>query len=114
MKNVFRLIGIIALVAVIGFSAVSCKEDNPTSLKIVNASDVTITSVDTMWVAQDWAGLSIAPGSSQTFALQGGGGRTKVTVSWSGGSTYKENVPFTDGETTTVTLSGSGGSYSLN
>jgi len=114
MKNTVKLIGIALIVAAIVFMTVSCNlfEAN---LKVVNeTTDVTITDVKLGWADHEWHSLSIKPGTSSTINLGGGGGSTTVTVTFGNNLTRsKSNVQFDEGSTTTVTLSGSSGSYTL-
>jgi len=108
----------IALFAIV-FAFASCGDDpGPSypSLKIVNGSDYsTIKSVSL--VGYDFQTLNITKGSSQTFVLDKGmpGGYNNIKVTVYASPYYPSGTAnFTDGATTTLTLKGQGGSFTLN
>jgi hypothetical protein len=77
MRNTIKLIGIIALVAIIGFGAVSCKEDaDDTSEK-----SITITSIPPQYTGEVVLGLYTSKADAgKSFPAVGG---TEITASGS-------------------------------
>jgi len=123
MKNVFKVLGnlnrarrakvpllIIALVAVIGFSMVSCGGDDHGGggfkLKVVNENAETITKVESLGIV--WSEeCNITNGNSQTFTVDALVGSYYMSVFY--GSSSASNHIYTDnGETTTITLTADG------
>jgi hypothetical protein len=122
MKKTIKVFGIIALVAIIGFSMTACKEDEEAGdayLTIVNQFDRPVTEV---FVGSKLAftGLNITKGNSQTFTIPDTEFDTSVDVNsrsstikvtCSGDDQYTHRirfVAFQSGKTKTITVNAGG------
>ena len=115
MKNTMKCLGIIALVAVIGFSMVACGGDDPepnyAKLIVTNSSDRFVVRVSSgNWqvyenIASDESKTLTTPFLSETKEIgvwyQSGGGETprQVSVNFEEGKTSKVTLKRTDDET---------------
>jgi hypothetical protein len=115
MKNTIKFLGIIALVAIIGFSMAACGEPEGASIegasiKVVNQNSQVITYVSVGLADEEEWGLgnvNIAPGSSQTFSTKMWGDNRDVTVRFGTEYVYGK-FRFDEKKTTTVTLTAEG------
>jgi hypothetical protein len=122
MKNTIKVLGVIAIVAVIGFSLSGCKEEEEETakegdafLKVVNQYNRPITSVAVGTSFNSfWFNLNITTGNSETFTVKWedyeweykNGGTLQVVVKYGSGSSERgvKYVSFKPGETITVIL----------
>jgi hypothetical protein len=118
MKNTIKVLGIIALAAVIGFSFVSCKENDgtrTTQVTVVNNYTNSITRVKISLGPDDIddTNANIQAGQTKTYTLEtdgAGGGNGNITLyatGLSGGSTLG-SVDWQAGKTSTITLKADG------
>ena len=81
MKNLGKLFGIIALIAVIGFGVTSCKEDEGNLfVGIWTGTDTTLTCTDNTWSINNGAFSGNYTYSGNTATLTSGGTGT-LTIS---------------------------------
>jgi hypothetical protein len=118
MKNTFKVLGIIAFVAIIGFSLVSCENvsTGTTFITVVNNYTNAITKVeidlDRGDGIEDFVG--IAAGEGKTYDLEtpsDASGTFNVTLyaaGLSGGSVSNSTCRWETGKTSTITLTGTG------
>jgi hypothetical protein len=86
MKNFFRVLGIIALIAVIGFAMVSCEEDNP-FVGTWKGSGLTLKCTEDTWAisgAYSASGTYTYSGDKADFKDASGGNFGTATVSGDG------------------------------
>jgi hypothetical protein len=128
MKNFFKLMGVIAMVAVIGFSMAACGGDedgggggsSDFTLKVVNNNSETITGIRVFEydgsngiTVLEKSDLSIANGQSQSFSFSSANFGKVVELGVSlkipdGGNYHFNYFIFTRGKTSTVTLKADG------
>jgi hypothetical protein len=128
MKNVLKAFGVIAIVAVIGFSMTACKEEEEAGdayLTVVNQFDKAVTKVIVSAsragaVPQTFDNLNITKGNSQTFTIPDTVFDTSVdlharsnaiSVTCSGDDRYESRVRFVafqSGKTVTITVNAGG------
>jgi hypothetical protein len=86
MKNIVKFLGIIAIVAVIGFSMAACKEEEST-VDIIVTNNSIYTSLDATVKAQVWGKTggtvplierNVSIGQSVTFTMDEGDYRVRV------------------------------------
>jgi hypothetical protein len=121
MKKIFKVLIIIALVTVIGFSMVACEEEETGDayLTVVNQFDRPVTKVY-VGVKLSFTDLNITKGNSQTFTIPDTEFDTSVDVNsrsstievtCSGDDQYTHRrrfVAFQSGKTVTITVNASG------
>jgi len=122
MKNKLKLLGVIAAVAVIGFSMVGCDNGNGggggggVTMTVINNFTSAITGVDVegfddmLFTIRD---LNIAPGASQvfTFSMANEVAETPMVEVFASGLTNAIDIPsstISNGDSMTVTLTNGG------
>jgi len=96
MKNLIKLFGIIAIVAIIGLSIAACGDDNPFIGKW-SGQGLTVTCTETTWSTSNGLSGTYTPnGNTADFVQSGGGIFGTATVSGD-----------------TMTVKGTGGNYTL-
>jgi hypothetical protein len=120
MKNFTKLFGVIALVAVIGFSTAACEDDPPkdaftgTWIGTVNGQEMTLVAANGSWKAlmggnEVYRGTYTGGGNNITFKftqvntglLSGGASQWKSYSELTGGE-----LEYVPGETVPVTING--------
>ena len=117
MKNTLKFLGIIAIVAVIGFS-MSCQNwvQDYLRLQLTNQNDLPITGMSTCEAFTNRPyDLNITKGNSQTFTSNTDNWRSDsgdipiaVTVYFGENQEVSKIFRFTAGQTTTVTFTAAG------
>jgi len=115
MKNVFKVLGIIALVAVIGFSMVSCGDDSGGgsggTLKITNENSDPIKKVTVYTSYEDFEEYNVNITTGQTWEQLISFSETtaslSVTVSF-GSTTQTKSFTLSKGGTKELKLSSTG------
>jgi hypothetical protein len=117
MKNTFKVLGIIALAAVIGFSFISCEETGTTTVKVVNeyaGNTITRVEIDLGPDSIDDASAGIVSGQNKTYSFTTASNASgtisiRIYINNSPSSRDSSNTcKWETGNTYTFTLSASG------
>jgi len=85
MKNIFKVLGIIAIITVIGVSMISCEEDDNPFIGTWAGDGLTVKCTDSTWSAVgnggSWSGTYTPKGNSADFIETNGSNFGTATVS---------------------------------